>query len=53
MDLEKLRAINWAQTWRLVAEKDLVSIFIFILLIWYFTFEDKGHTNLSMLKLIW
>ena len=53
MDLEKLRAINWAQTWRLVAEKDLVSIFIFILLIWYFTFEDKGHTNSSLLKLIW
>ena len=53
MDLEKLRAINWAQTWRLVAEKDLVSIFIFILLIWYFTFEVKGHTNSSLLKLIW
>ena len=27
MDLEKLRAINWAQTWRLVAEKDLVTMY--------------------------
>ena len=27
MDLEKLRAMNWAQTWRLVAEKDLVTMY--------------------------
>ena len=26
MDLEKLRKINWSQMWRLIAEKDLVTL---------------------------